>query len=173
MWTVEAGGRAVGMGFGGRGERLPGRLPFTATRSECTVVGRSVTVWGSARPAFAFGEVGFGNGGVDVDTEAGLVVDADEAVLNIGAVEEQEVVHPAALTGDGFAGHEVADGSGPLAGGPGIQLAAGVVGGHRQAENGGHIGDPLGLEKTAPVAQIGGPAVATLVDDAALVPLAA
>ena len=46
--------------------------------------------------------------------------------------------------------------------------AARVVGGHRQGEDLGEVGDPLGFQEAARVAQVGMEDVASLVDDEVL-----
>lgn len=89
--------------------------------------------------------MGLDHVGVEVHAEAGLRIDSDEAVANVAAFDLEDLVHPIALAGYGFAGDEIPDGAGPLAGSPSVELAAGIVCAHGEAVGIGEVGDALGF----------------------------
>src|SRR5260370_7153389 len=83
-------------------------------------------------------------------------------------MEEQQLIHPVAGAGDGLAGHVIANGSAPLASGVGVNLATGVVVGHGESKDVGHVGDPLRLQESAAVAKVGMQNVAAVLNDEVL-----
>src|SRR5207247_9869672 len=132
-WIVSTGGDE-------RVERSATRLlPRTNGPSDVPTNAHTADGSRSAPPALAWGQVGLYYVGIQLDAESGFIRQANESVLNVRLVEDEHLVHPVALAGDGLASHVVADGSRPVDGGPGVDLAAGVVIRHRQREYLGHV----------------------------------
>ena len=102
---------------------------------------------------------------IQIDTKTRLFRNSHRAIFDVRPVENQQLVHPVAFPGDRFAGDKVANGPGPLARCPGVELTARVVRRHRQPPHLGHVRDPLVLQKTAAVAQIRVQDIASLVDN--------
>src|SRR4051794_38091302 len=86
-------------------------------------------------PAFAGREMSLENIRIELHAQARLLRDAHEAVLDVWPIELQPLIHPAARACDRFARHIIADRCGPLAGGPRMKLAAGIVVCHGQPED--------------------------------------
>ena len=111
--------------------------------------------------------------GIQINAQAWLIVDTNESFLDVWPIYEQQLIHPVAQAGNRLARNIIANRTGPLAGGPGVELASRIVGGHRQAVDIGEICDTLGFEETAAVAEVRVQNVRSLIDDEILKPLPA
>ena len=111
--------------------------------------------------------------GIEIHAQPRFIVDLNKSALDIGPVERQQLIHPAALSGNGFACHIVADRARPLASRPGMQLAPGIVIAYGQSEYLGHIGDAFRFKKATAVPEIRIQNIRSLIDDEILKALAA
>ena len=93
------------------------------------------------------GEVRPHHVGIETRLPAPVCRHLDKAVLDVGAVQRQHLVHPAALAGDGLAGHVVADRRRPLARGLGERPGCRCCGSPSAGRTSGHVGDAFGLEE--------------------------
>src|SRR5215470_10081624 len=81
----------------------------------------------SVPPLLALGEVGFDDVRIQFDAESRLIGYLHEAILNVRAVEQQHLIHPAALSGDSFARDVIANRCRPLTRRIREHLAPGIV----------------------------------------------
>ena len=105
-------------------------------------------------PSLTRGQMGLHDIRIQFNTEPGLVGYLDVSVLDIRLVELEHLIHPATLAGNGLQGYVVANGGCPLSGRIRVNLGTGIMVGHRQPEQGRHVGDTLGFQKAAGIAQV-------------------